>query len=59
MKISFKVTVETEKAGGGKFASKEAVVEAVQEALEQADPSEVQVEDATYEIQDWTVEHLI
>lgn len=56
MKLKFTVEVEVERTQG-KFASKDDIAEQIKEAIEQADPSEVTVEDSTYEVQSFEVTH--
>jgi hypothetical protein len=55
MQFSFTVNVETERTEG-KFASKDELADQIQEAIESADPGELEGENGgTYEVTSWEV----
>lgn len=56
MRFEYKVTVEVERSEG-KFASRDELSEQIREALEQADPQQLDGENGgVYEVNEWTVE---
>lgn len=57
MRVKFTVEVTLKKTGGGKFVSKEDVADAMLSDLTDANPQSVEVEDSTYEVEDWEVSY--
>jgi hypothetical protein len=56
MRFEYKVTVEVERSEG-KFASRDELGEQIREALESADPGQLDGENGgVYETNEWTVE---
>lgn len=56
MAHSFKFTVEvTLEREQGKFVSRDEMAEQLADAIEQADPGTVDVDDSTYNVTDWVV----
>lgn len=54
MKVTFKVEVELNKVSGP-YVSKESLIEALESELEGNAPSEVSVDDSTYEVLEFNV----
>lgn len=55
MKFRIVVDVECSKQGGGKFASKDTVQQEIIEAVDNANPGDITIEDATYSVDEWSV----
>jgi len=54
--LTFTINVTLERSGGGLFESKASLGEAIQEALESADPGSVSGDNGTsYDVTDWEV----
>jgi hypothetical protein len=56
MIITFTVAADMKFSGGGPFASREDLTQQIQEALDEANPEELDAEEgATYEVTSWQV----
>lgn len=53
--VEFTVTVELER-DSGKFISKDELAEFVQQSIEDADPSQVDVDESSYSVVGWSVD---
>lgn len=59
MAHTFKFTVEvTLERDQGKFVSRDEMAEQLADAIEQADPGSVDVDESTYSVSDWTVNEV-
>lgn len=54
MRFTFTVEVEAERVSG-KFVSREDLASQIEEALSDADPAQLSVDDSEYETTDWSI----